>query len=79
MINIFFCIYLIAVVIIRYLQPYSEKLTRKDHANLIAFFLTSAADVIDFVEYSQETEITHKIGVHLIYGILDIKLLNLSI
>lgn len=68
MVNIFICVYLIAVVIIRYLQPYSDKLRRKDHANLIALFLAAAADVVDFVEYSQESEITHEIGLHPIYG-----------
>lgn len=66
--SIFICVYLILVVITRYLQPYSEKLRKKDHANLIALFLAAGADVADFVEYSEVKEITEKVGVNSIYG-----------
>lgn len=56
------------VITIRYLQPHSTRLRKKDHANLIASLLAAGADVIDFVEYSQDDKIVKTIGVDAIYG-----------
>lgn len=69
LVNILFCVYLISVIFIRWLTPYSSLLNKKAHSSLIALFLSAAADVIDFIEYTSEEEITDKVDENWILGI----------
>lgn len=68
MFSIFLCLYLIAVTAIRYLTPFSDNQNYKLHSTLLAVFLSAAADIVDFVECANQTEIVEKIGVHAIFG-----------
>ena len=68
MISIFLCTFLIAVIAIRYLTPFSDNLNRKLHSTLLAVFLSAAADIVDFVEYANNESIVSEIGVHPILG-----------
>ena len=68
MLSIFLCTFLISVISIRYLTPFSDNLNHKLHSTLLAVFLGAAADIVDFVEYANEETIVKKIGVHAIFG-----------
>ena len=68
MLSIFLCTFLICVIAIRYMTPFSDNLNHKLHSTLLAVFLSAAADIVDFVDYANEEIIVEKIGVHMIFG-----------
>lgn len=67
---------MITVILIRNITPVAKNLNKKAHSQLLALFLSAAADVVDFVEYANEEEITHEIGIHSIFGIYFFVKLN---
>lgn len=61
-------ILLITLIYVKLRTPISKRNTVKQHSNLLAILLASAADVIDFFEYSNETHVIRFVNLHTIYG-----------
>ena len=61
-------VYLISIVLLKWETPYSKRSNFKHHSNLIALYLSTAADIYDFVEYGMVREITETLGLAPIYG-----------
>jgi hypothetical protein len=47
----------IPIIVIRWLTPFSDKLTSDKHSQLIFMLLATSADIMDFIEYSFEEEL----------------------
>ena len=65
-ISLFLCVYLTAVIFARRWTPIL--ISRKSHLLLLVGYLSAAADIVDFAEYSNKEEITNIIGVDTIWG-----------
>jgi hypothetical protein len=50
------CIYLVPLIFLRWMSQ-SSKLNKHSHSLLVIMFVTSAADLVDFVEYVNIEEI----------------------
>lgn len=55
-------------ILLRKITPFSENINKVAHASMCVSFLSAAADVVDFLEYSNNTHILEKIGVNSIFG-----------
>ena len=66
-ISLFLCIYLTAVIFSRRWTPIL--ISKRSHLLLLVGYLSAAADIVDFAEYSNKEEITHIISVDIIWSI----------
>ncbi len=55
------CIYLVPLIFLRWMSQ-SSKLDKNSHSLLVIMFVTSAADLVDFVEYVNVEEILNDFG-----------------
>ncbi len=65
---LYLCIFLVAIMISKRFTPiYIHK---KLHSSLYIILISTAADIVDFAEYSNDHEIVNHYGVDFIWGIL---------
>ena len=66
-VSLFLCIYLTAVTFSRRWTPIL--MIQKSHLILLVGYLSAAADIVDFADYSNKEEITKLLGVNTIWGL----------
>jgi len=54
------------------------EIENETHSLLLIDYLTAAADIVDFADYSNNETITHKLGINLIWGIYFLFLIFLK-
>ena len=72
--------FLIFLVLAKWHLPFSTtKLSKSQHSHLLVCLISSAADVIDLVEYVNIERIVKKIGINTLYAITTISLMQFSL
>jgi hypothetical protein len=56
------CFYLLPIVFLRYITPHSKQIDSKSHSALVILLLISAADIVDFADYSKNPTIVYKLN-----------------
>jgi hypothetical protein len=51
------CIFFVPLVFLKWLTPCGKSLSGNSHSALIFMLLTSATDILDFIEYTQIPEV----------------------
>ena len=73
LIQVISCVFLVPIIFLRWMSPYTEKLNLTSHSTLIISLLASAADLVDFIEYINVGKIIEALhGVDPIMGILNL-------
>jgi hypothetical protein len=67
-ISVFICFFLMVIIFARRHTPLLIK--NELHSLLLIDYLTAAADIVDFAEYSNNELITESVGIDLIWGII---------
>jgi hypothetical protein len=70
--NTFICLYFGLSIVTRKTTPFNKKNIKQiEHATMCLNLLSSAADVVDFLEYATVSEILHQININRIFGQYD--------
>ena len=69
--------FLIFLVLAKWHLPFStKKMAKTEHSNLLVSLISSAADVIDLVEYVNNGHIVKEVGINVLYAVTSISLIQ---
>ena len=72
--------FIIFLVLAKWHLPFStERMPKTEHSTLLVSLISSAADVIDLIEYVNNEIIVKKIGINTLYSITTISLIQFSL
>ena len=66
--NLFLCSFFILSILLRKLTDTSANVNKIAHASMCVTFLSAAADVVDFLEYVNNTHIIEQVSINAIMG-----------